>query len=528
MIFAGIVPLIKGILEGIINQIKLKFSDVILWMKEKAKEFLPDKIVNKIFPNINFIEMNKEGKPKGILDYIKKEYNALFRDLKWAYDNITGFVEEKLGMKLPKPVEAKLQDLMKKFEQFKKESKQIGKKLGKLIYTGGDPNKDLAKQYKEILKTYDDIRDMQIELIKYYNKGNITLQERIAILKSYKAMLQYDIESDKFKQLDIQQQLDLLKRYNQAKAEIERLKTLAETLRLEKQYTELDLTRMPLRDYYMEKIRLIDKLITVYEIERNKVDEMSEKYLELTKNIKQLNEEKKQLIQQYKEYFGTLRDGFRDALDEVYKQYTQYAIGIETVSNLITRTQQYLAESLYKFVTWQLKSFKDFVREFANIVLRILIDMLTKLMVFKIFQAVGFIPMTKGVSTGTSINISSGYNAQASLKAKIGSSLTFHSGGLVRKYHFGGLASDEVPAILQTGEYVVSRKGVEFLDKINRGQLPIQPSQPVVIAVNYNIQALDSRSFEEYVRANKGALIKPIIDDITKNGAVIKSIRSKL
>jgi hypothetical protein len=45
----------------------------------------------------------------------------------------------------------------------------------------------------------------------------------------------------------------------------------------------------------------------------------------------------------------------------------------------------------------------------------------------------------------------------------------FHWGGYVKRYHTGGLASDEVPAILQTEEGVVSRKGMKALESINNG-----------------------------------------------------------
>lgn len=53
----------------------------------------------------------------------------------------------------------------------------------------------------------------------------------------------------------------------------------------------------------------------------------------------------------------------------------------------------------------------------------------------------------------------------------------FHDGGPVRKYHSGGLAADEVPAVLQAGEYVMSRRGVNAaglptLEALNRGTSP--------------------------------------------------------
>jgi hypothetical protein len=44
--------------------------------------------------------------------------------------------------------------------------------------------------------------------------------------------------------------------------------------------------------------------------------------------------------------------------------------------------------------------------------------------------------------------------------------LILHSGGLVvPRFHFGGLASDEVPAILQTRERVLSREQATLFEK---------------------------------------------------------------
>lgn len=51
-----------------------------------------------------------------------------------------------------------------------------------------------------------------------------------------------------------------------------------------------------------------------------------------------------------------------------------------------------------------------------------------------------------------------------------------HDGGLIpKRFHFGGLASDEVPAILQTGEFVLKRTAVQalgagFLSDLNDGR----------------------------------------------------------
>jgi hypothetical protein len=59
-----------------------------------------------------------------------------------------------------------------------------------------------------------------------------------------------------------------------------------------------------------------------------------------------------------------------------------------------------------------------------------------------------------------------------------------HSGGFIPRFHSGGLNSDEVPAILQKGEYVVSRRGVATLDKINSGIVGGAPKVSLVVNNN--------------------------------------------
>jgi hypothetical protein len=47
--------------------------------------------------------------------------------------------------------------------------------------------------------------------------------------------------------------------------------------------------------------------------------------------------------------------------------------------------------------------------------------------------------------------------------------LVMHAGGYVPRYHAGGLSGDERPAILQTGEGVLSRRGMANLGALNAG-----------------------------------------------------------
>ena len=86
---------------------------------------------------------------------------------------------------------------------------------------------------------------------------------------------------------------------------------------------------------------------------------------------------------------------------------------------------------------------------------------------------------------------------------------------VVPRYHFGGLASDEVPAVLLTGERVMSRdqnkifeKFAAMLDGAGQRQPPLPAQAPVVVHMNVN--ALDAHSFAGYVHENKEAVAAAI------------------
>lgn len=80
---------------------------------------------------------------------------------------------------------------------------------------------------------------------------------------------------------------------------------------------------------------------------------------------------------------------------------------------------------------------------------------------------------------------------------------SYHTGGMVRArhYHSGGLAADEVPAILQTGEYVVSRDDV----RRNGGSRGLEKSLKGGGGTNVYVATLDSLSFQSYLGGRGGS-----------------------
>jgi hypothetical protein len=107
---------------------------------------------------------------------------------------------------------------------------------------------------------------------------------------------------------------------------------------------------------------------------------------------------------------------------------------------------------------------------------------------------------------------------------------TFHEGGFVSpehkiveayKFHTGGtvgangLKSDEVPAVLQEGEYVMSRDQVK-----SAGQ-----AGGMVTHNTFNINAVDAKSFADMVNRNPEVIIGAATRDIMRNGNLRKAIK---
>lgn len=101
---------------------------------------------------------------------------------------------------------------------------------------------------------------------------------------------------------------------------------------------------------------------------------------------------------------------------------------------------------------------------------------------------------------------------------------SYHRGGQVRKAHTGYLASDEIPLIAQTGEGILSRKGMSSLgraglDRANRGESGMGGGVNITIAPV--IQAWDASD----VYRNRKTLSDVIAQDIMNNGQMRKVIQ---
>ena len=138
--------------------------------------------------------------------------------------------------------------------------------------------------------------------------------------------------------------------------------------------------------------------------------------------------------------------------------------------------------------------------------------------------------LTKYIMKGISGLLVTDTSYTASISPAAGSNahqggLIMHSGGLIPKFHSGGLSSDERQAVLQTGEYVVSRRGVQALDRINSGNTGNNISVLVNVE-NKSSQEVDAKAGE--VRFDgKQYITNIILEDAYKNGPISQTLRRR-
>jgi lambda family phage tail tape measure protein len=157
-----------------------------------------------------------------------------------------------------------------------------------------------------------------------------------------------------------------------------------------------------------------------------------------------------QKVEEYKKQVADLQKtlrlrtawgGFQQAVQDYQETISNMGKQVqETLSNAFTGAE----DALVNFCKTGKLSFKSLVDSILTDLLRIYVRQ----------QIMG--PLVSGISS-----------AVGSIAASFAHSggLIMHSGGLVPRFHFGGLASDEVPAILQTRERVLSREQASLFEK---------------------------------------------------------------
>lgn len=233
-------------------------------------------------------------------------------------------------------------------------------------------------------------------------------------------------------------------------------------------------------------------------------------------------ESAQEAIRQYDLVFAKVREtGDRTAeilkdvakqVDEGAKEAAQSFNAMEELARQSARNMQNaFSQFFFRAFTGELRSVKEVFADFGRAILQMISNILAKLLLIRLFS-------TMAGSSGKIFGV------------PIGS--LFHEGGVVNKMHSGGfirahsgLAPDEVPIIAQTGEGVLSRRGMSALGgsdnlrSLNNGESG--SGGGVTINVNQVIQAWDSQD----VWRNRKMLSSAIANEISNNAGIRKVIR---
>lgn len=200
------------------------------------------------------------------------------------------------------------------------------------------------------------------------------------------------------------------------------------------------------------------------------------------------------LHDKFKSFYEGLKNLGKSSGSDMKKwvyDWTTYAK--QVVGQLAQQMTQSLGNFFYSALTGQITDAKEMFAEFGRSILQILTQVMAKVLL---------------VNTLGSIMLPGGMGMMAQY---------FHSGGIIRAHSGMAIGSDEVPIIAQSGEGILSRRGMSALggegalNNLNRGGRPGGAGQTVYITnvihawdakdVSRNIKTLES-SMVERLRKN--------------------------
>ena len=252
-------------------------------------------------------------------------------------------------------------------------------------------------------------------------------------------------------------------------------------------------------DAVQERIRLNEELLQEQKDSLENIDKLND-----PAGLLELNEALKEQVGTFEQGYN---EGFRRYIDELK---TNFQHGVEIARQTAQAMEQAFSDFFFDAFQGKMKSLADYLKSFLTSVQRALA------------QALGQ-EVSGSLISGISSLFSGGSHLVASpsqVAAVNSNPFVMHEGGYVPRFHWGGLSSDETPAILQRGEYVVSRRGVAALDAINQGKVSTADSGKQEVHNYYYIQAVDPKSFADLVERNPGAIQKIMQDDARRGGSL--------
>lgn len=278
---------------------------------------------------------------------------------------------------------------------------------------------------------------------------------------------------------------------------------------------------IPIRKFYELLGKLPGRIGEVYQKTAEDIGKLSESVEENKKVFEAAAKESARVaLEQYGLVFAKVKDT-GDKTAEVLKNAAkavgetakeagkQFNAMQEFATQSARNMQNAFSQFFFKAFTGELKTINEVFADFGRAILQMISNILAKLLLIKMITAMAG---PSGTIFGVAVNT------------------LFHEGGTVRRGHIirahRGLAPDEVPIIAETGEGVLSRRGMgalggsDNLRALNRGEE--LRGGGLTINVNQVIQAWDAQD----VWRNRKMLSNAIADDIYNNGKIRSVIRS--
>lgn len=153
---------------------------------------------------------------------------------------------------------------------------------------------------------------------------------------------------------------------------------------------------------------------------------------------------------QLQEQTGSIGDGLDYGIRKFLNDaQTLFQGGTEIAQRTAQGMEGAFSTFFFDAMTGKIESLWDYIQGFLESVVKAVADVMAQVVAQQLITAA--MPDAGGLSFVTA-------GPQT---------MIMHSGGLVPRFHFGGLASDEVPAILQTGERVLSREQNELFERFS-------------------------------------------------------------
>jgi lambda family phage tail tape measure protein len=268
------------------------------------------------------------------------------------------------------------------------------------------------------------------------------------------------------------------------------------------------------KDALNEQIDLNMRLLDVYKQEAEQFRDAGDdqNYIQKMEQIKRLQASIVDLKLKWLELNGTIGQGFQFAMKEFSdKALSSFQQGKEIANSLISTMQN----GLTSFLDVTSAKFMNF-RDLAISTLQSIYQELLKILVIQplVSSLGGLLGGGGGLFGGL---FGGGALEPASPNIGMLTGLHFHTGGYVPRFHLG---IDEVPAILQTGERVLSREQNNTFNKLASAldnPAPAKQQQSVNI-----VNVIDPQLLNQYLSSQAGQ--KAVVNVISNQSAQIKKV----